>query len=66
VTVDTVIEYLTKNAAHAQQVAFEAVRNIPTAPSPYASALKNAIISDRSAISDHARDKYALLAGKYL
>ncbi len=66
VTVDTVIEYLTRNAANAQQVAVEAVRNIPSTPSPYASALKNAIITDRLAMSDRVREKYAVLAGKYL
>ena len=66
VTVDSVIEYLTKNAANAQKIAVEAVRNIPDAPSPYASAMKNAIITDRAAISDRVRQKYALLVGKYL
>ena len=66
VTVDTVIEYLTKNAANAQKVAVEAVRNIPDGPSPYASAMKNAIITDRAAISDRVRQKYALLVGEYL
>ncbi len=66
VTVDTVIEYLTKNSEHAQQVAIEAVRNIPDGPSPHASALKNAIITDRSSISKRAKEKYSLLAGSYL
>ena len=66
VTVDTVIEYLTKNAANAQKVAVEAVGRIPAAPSPYAKALKNAIITDRSVISDRVREKYELLAGKYI
>ena len=66
VTVDTVIEYLTKNAANAQKVAVKAVRNIPDAPSPYASAMKNAIITDRASISDRVRRKYALLVGEYL
>ena len=66
VTVDIVIDYLTKNAANAQKVAVEAVRNIPDAPSPYASAMKNAIITDRAAISDRVREKYALLVGEYL
>ena len=66
VTVDTVIEYLTKNAANAQKVAVEAVKHIPDAPSPYAKALKNAIITDRSVISTRVREKYELLAGKYL
>ena len=66
VTVETIIEYLTKNADNAQKVAIEAVKNMPETPSPYASALKNAIITDRAAISDRVREKYSLLAGKYL
>ena len=66
VTVDQVIEYLTKNAAHAQSVAIEAVANIPDAPSPYASALSNSILTDRSTISDASRAKYSRLIGKYL
>ena len=66
VTVDTVIEYLTRNAANAQKVAVEAVKRIPDSPSPHAAALRNAIITDRAAISDRVREKYALLAGRYL
>jgi 5'-methylthioadenosine phosphorylase len=66
VTVDQVIEYLMKNAANAQAVAVEAVKNIPDAPSPFADALKNSIITDRSKISPESREKYALLIGKYL
>lgn len=66
VTVETVIEYLTKNSANAQKVAIEAVKRIPDEPSPYASALKNAIITNRSSIPPQLREKYALLVGKYL
>ena len=66
VTVETVIEYLTKNSANAQKVAIEAVKRIPDDPSPYASALKNAIITNRSSIPPRVREKYALLVGKYL
>lgn len=66
VTVETVIEYLTKNASNAQKVAIEAVKRIPDAPSPYRSALKNAILTNRDAIPARVREKYALLAGKYL
>ena len=66
VTVETVIEYLTKNSANAQKVAVEAVKRIPHEPSPYASALKNAILTNRSAITPQVREKYAVLAGKYL
>jgi 5'-methylthioadenosine phosphorylase len=66
VTVDQVIEYLTKNAANAQAVAIEAVKNIPDGPSPYASALKSSILTDRKVISEASRKKYDLLIGKYL
>ncbi len=66
VTVEQVIEYLTKNAQHAQAVAIEAVKNIPEGPSPYANALKSAILTDRTKISDESKRKYALLIGKYL
>ncbi|MBI1358104.1 MAG: S-methyl-5'-thioadenosine phosphorylase [Acidobacteria bacterium] len=66
VTVEQVIEYLTKNAANAQAVAIEAVQNIPDGPSPFANALSNSILTDRSKISDASRAKYARLIGKYL
>ena len=67
VTVDQVIEYLTKNSEHAQAVAVEAVKNVPRdMPSPFASALKHAILTDRSKISDASREKYGLLVEKYL
>ena len=66
VTVGQIIDYLSQNAEHARAVAVEAVKNVPQGPSPHASALKNAIISDRSKISEAARKKYGLLIGKYL
>jgi len=66
VSVETVIDYLNRNAEHAQAVALEAVRNVPREPSPFASALKNAIITDRTKIPEKARKKYELLIGKYL
>ena len=67
VTVEQVIEYLSKNAESAQAVALEAVKNVPRdQPSPYASALKNAILTDRNMISADSRKKYELLIGKYL
>ena len=65
VTVETVIEYLAKNSENAQRVAVEAVKKIPDAPSPYASALRHAILTDRAKISDAAKRKYDLLIGKY-
>jgi 5'-methylthioadenosine phosphorylase len=66
VTVGQIIDYLNQNAEHAREVAVEAVKNVPNGPCPHASALKNAIISDRSKISAAARKKYDLLIGKYL
>ncbi|MEX2301193.1 MAG: S-methyl-5'-thioadenosine phosphorylase [Bryobacterales bacterium] len=66
VTVEQIIDYLNQNAEHAREVAVEAVRNVPGGACPHASALKNAIISDRSKISAAARKKYGLLIGKYL
>jgi len=66
VTVNQVIEYLTQNAKNAQSVAIEAVKSIPDGPSPYADALANSILTDRSKISEASRAKYALLVGKYL
>ena len=67
VTVEQVIEYLSKNAENAQAVVLEAVKNVPRdQPSPYASALKNAILTDRNMISADSRKKYELLIGKYL
>jgi 5'-methylthioadenosine phosphorylase len=66
VTVEQVIGYLNQNADHARAVALETVKNIPDKPGPHASALKNAILSDRSKISDASRRKYSLLLGKYL
>ncbi len=66
VTVDQVIAYLNKNSENAQAVAAEAVKNVPAGPSPHASALKNAILTDRQTISAESRKKYDLLIGKYL
>ena len=66
VTVEQVIAYLTQNAENAQAVALEAVKNIPSGPGPHSSALKNAILTDRTKISDASREKYELLIGKYL
>jgi len=66
VTVDQVIQYLTKNAANAQKTAIEAVKRIPEGPSPYANALENSILTDRSMISEASKQKLDLLIGKYL
>ena len=66
VTVEQVISYLTQNAEHARAVALEAVRRIPEGPSPHASALKSAVLTNRKLISPATREKYDLLIGKYL
>jgi len=66
VTVEQIIDYLNRNAEHARAVAVEAVKNVPRGPSPQASALKNAIISDLTKISGAARKKYGVLIGRYL
>jgi len=66
VTVEQVIAYLMENAEHAQAVAKEAVKRIPEGESPYASAIQNAVITDRSMISEESKRKYELLVGKYL
>ena len=66
VTVEQVITCLNQNSENARLVAIEAVRNVPRSPSPYASALKNAILTDRTAISAVSRQKYDLLVVKYL
>ena len=66
VTVEQVIAYLTENAEHARMVAAEAVKRIPVGDSPFSSAIRNAIITDRSKISEASKEKYRLLIGKYL
>jgi 5'-methylthioadenosine phosphorylase len=65
VTVERIIDYLNQNAGHAQAVAAEAVKNVPAAPGPHASALKNAVISDLTKVSEAGRRKYGVLLGKY-
>ena len=67
VTVDMVIRTLLDNAAAAQQATLNAIAMLGDAPpSPYADALKDAIITNRAAIPDHLKTKYGLLLGKYL
>lgn len=66
VTVEQVLACLGKNSKNAQSVAIEAVKNIPEGPGPYNSALKHAILTDPTKISERTRSKYKLLIGKYL
>ncbi len=67
VTVDMVVQTLRENAAAAQQATLNAIRLLKDAPpSPYADALKDAIITQREKIPQALKGKYQLLIGKYL
>jgi len=68
VTVETIIGYLTKNAAMARGVVGRSLRTMGslTEPCGCGSALKNAIITDRRVIPEAARRRLDLLIGKYL
>jgi 5'-methylthioadenosine phosphorylase len=70
VTVEMVIGNLMKNVTNAQRIIRAVARQIPadraqnTCECPH--ALASAIITDRSRIPAETREKYQLLAGKYL
>ena len=67
VTLDEIISNLNKNAENAQSVVREAVRLIPAARAcKCGSALKHAIITDRTTIPAAARKRLSVIAGKYL
>ncbi|MCP4168773.1 MAG: S-methyl-5'-thioadenosine phosphorylase [Chloroflexi bacterium] len=67
VTVEMVIKTLLGNAAAAQAATLNAIRSLDGAPaSPYANALKDAIITNRALIPQALKIKYELLIGKYL
>lgn len=70
VNVELVIHNLVKNVANAQAVIRTVVSHLPasraTLPCGCASSLADAIITDRSAISVAARERYQLLLEKYL
>lgn len=67
VTVEMVVRTLLANAAAAQQATLQAIRALKDAPpSPYADALKDAVITNRSQIPAELKAKYQLLLGKYL
>jgi 5'-methylthioadenosine phosphorylase len=66
VTVDQIISVLTKNAENACKLVREAVREMPLARScKCGSALQHAILTDRKAIPEEAKEKLGLLIGKY-
>jgi 5'-methylthioadenosine phosphorylase len=67
VTVNQVIEYLTKNVEHSQKILRHAVRSMPRDRNcPCHSALAHAILTDQKKISGAAKKKLARLVGKYL
>jgi len=65
VTVETVIELLQRNVALAQKIIREAVPVID-GKSPFAGILQNAIITDPAHFSEEAKDRLALLIGRYI
>jgi len=67
VTVEQVVAVLHQNADNAGKVVRAAVAALPKgAQSPFADALKYAILTDRKAIPQAAKEKLELLIGKYL
>ena len=67
VTVEMVIKTLLDNAAAAQQATLNAIEMLKGAPpTPWADALKDAIITNRNKIPQELKGKYQLLIGKYL
>ena len=68
VSVETIIDYLRKNASMARNVVNRALRTLASVTETCAcgSALQNAIITDRRAIPEAAKRRLALLVGKYL
>lgn len=67
VTVDQIIQNLTKNAENACRLVRHVVGEIAeTRTCKCGSALKHAIITDRAAIPQAAKEKLRLLIGKYI
>jgi 5'-methylthioadenosine phosphorylase len=66
VTIDEIVAVLHQNAENGTKVVREAVRLLPKGPSPYADALKFAILTQPDAIPVATRQKLALLLDKYL
>jgi 5'-methylthioadenosine phosphorylase len=67
VTVEQIVAVLNQNASNAAKVVRAAVAVLPKdRPSPYASALQYAILTNPAAIPAETREKLDLLIGKYL
>jgi len=67
VNAKAIIANLNKNSENAKKIIKEAIKEIPSERKcECANALANAIITDRSIISQQAKDKLNVIAGKYL
>ncbi len=69
VDIQTVIEYLTKNAENVKKVVKQAIQSIPTSRAkdhPCASALKNTVLTKPEDFPEEKREAFAFLLQKYL
>jgi len=66
VTIEEIVAVLHQNADNGGKVVREAVKLLPQTPSPFADALKYAILTQPDAIPAATKQKLALLLGKYL
>ena len=67
VSVETIITNLNKNSENAKKIIKEAVKEISfERKCECANALASAIVTDRSIISQQAKDKLSIISGKYL
>jgi len=67
VTIEMLIGYLTRNSENAKKLIGQLVRQLPAEfDCPCQSAVRNAIITDRSRIPADTRKKLDLIIGKYL
>jgi 5'-methylthioadenosine phosphorylase len=67
VTVDVILAVLRDNSAVARRAMREAVRRVdPARDCPCRNAMRHAILTDRAAIGEEARQRLALLVGRYL
>jgi 5'-methylthioadenosine phosphorylase len=70
VTVEMVLSNLTANVTNAQRILQSVAQNVPNSrtnlPCGCATSLATSIITDRSRISQEAKERYDLLIGKYI
>jgi 5'-methylthioadenosine phosphorylase len=67
VTVNQVLEYLSRNVENSRRILLQAVRAVPTARGcACASAMAHAVLTDPKKIPTKTKKKFALLVGKYI